>query len=93
MKLLFEKKDPQTITVRISHEDEIKDFDYITMLKGLLDYGSLDDPELTGDFSEGEKISINSMVKQLNDCVLAKDGHIESDGNLDEDNIKPVTNV
>lgn len=63
------------------------------MLKGLLDYGSLDDPELTGDFSEGEKISINSMVKQLNDCVPAKDGHIESDGNLDEDNIKPVTNV
>ena len=73
MKLLFEKKDPQTIVVKISHEGKIQNFEYITMLKWLLDCGLLDDSELTGDFSEAEKKSIASMVRRLNECVPAKD--------------------
>jgi len=87
MKLLFEKKDSQTIAVKISHEGDIQDFDYITMLKGLLGYGSLGDSELTGDFSDAERTSITSMVKHLNDCVPAKDPQLDSDCPSCEDDI------
>ena len=93
MKLIFEKKDSQNITVRIGHEGNIKDFDYIEMLKGLLLYGSLEAPEVTGDFSEDEKNSINSMVKQLNGCVPVKDSQTYLDSELVTGNIKPDVNA
>ena len=89
MKLLFEKKDSQTIVVKISHEGNIQNYDYITMLKGLLDYGSLGDSELTGDFSDAEKKSIDSMVKRLNDCVPAKDHQSDSGCHSCEEDIDP----
>ncbi len=78
MKLLFEKNDSQTVVVKIDHEGNIQDFDYVTMLQRLLDYGVLDDSELTGDFSETERTSIASMVAKLNDCVPVNNGKLDS---------------
>jgi len=89
MNLVFEKKDSQTIIVKINHEGKIQDFDYITMLKGLLNCGSLEDSELTGDFTDAERTSIDSMVKHLNDCVPAKDGQEDWEGDSEEDTINP----
>ena len=91
MKLVFEKKNPQTIEVKLKHNEEIQNFDYITMLKGLLDNGSLDDSELTGDFSEAEKTSITSMVKYLNECVPFKDGQVYLDSGTDEGEVEEET--
>lgn len=88
MKLVFEKKDSQTIKAKINHKGDIHDFDYVAMLKGLLDCGSLDDSELKGDFSEAEKNSIASMVRHLNDCVPVTGGQVDLDDDSDEENIE-----
>ena len=88
MKLVFEKKDPQTIKVKINHEGDIHDFDYVSMLKGLLDCGSLADSELKGDFSEAERNSIASMVGHLNDCVPVTGGQVNLDDDSDEESIE-----
>ena len=85
MNLVFEKKDPQTIEVKINHDGEVYDFDYVIMLKRLLDSGSLNASELKGDFNEFEKNSIESMVKHLNDCVPVKDGKVDLDNDQDEE--------
>jgi hypothetical protein len=87
MNLIFEKKEPQTVVVKINHEGNIQDFQYITMLKALLDHGSLGDSEISGDFSEAERSSIASMVKHLNACVPTKDCQLDSDGNETGENI------
>jgi len=91
VKLIFQKKNPQTIEVKLKQNEDIQKFDYITMLKGLLDNGSLDDSELTGDFSEAEKTSITSMVKHLNDCVPLKDGQVYLDSDTDEGEVEEET--
>ena len=83
MKLVFEKKDPQTIAVKINHKGNIHDFDYVAMIKALLDCGSLADSELKGDFSEAERNSIVSMVRHLNDCVPVKGGQVDLDNDSD----------
>lgn len=84
MKLVFEKKDPQTIEVKIDHNGQIQTFDYVSMLKGLLRCGALAAPELKGEFSQTETDSIESMIKHLNDCVPVKDGQV----NLDADSFE-----
>lgn len=84
MKLTFEKKDPQTIDVKINHEENIQDFDYVAMLKGLLKCGTLDEAELKGDFSDAEKKSIASMVKHLNECIPIAEGQVDLDSDIDD---------
>lgn len=88
MKLVFEKKNTQTIEVKLKRDVDIQNFDYIKMLKGLLECGSLDESELKGDFSDAERNSISSMVKHLNKCVPIKDGRVDLDTNPDEDSTK-----
>lgn len=88
MKLLFEKKDTQTVSVKIDCEGTIQDFKYITMLKGLLEYGPLDNSDLIGNFSDAERNSIDSMVKGLNDCLPTK---IVTGSHSDEKDVKPET--
>jgi hypothetical protein len=73
MNLLFEKTDPQTIKVKIKDKDTSIDFDYMSMIKGLLSSGSLDKSELIGEFSSVEKSSIESMIRHLNECVPKHD--------------------
>lgn len=87
MKLVFEKIDPQTINVKINDDGKTKDFDYMTMIKGLLSSGSLDASELIGDFSTVEQSSIESMIRHLNDCVPKKDGavNLDIDPTIDDD--------
>ena len=87
MKLVFEKKDPQTVEVKINNKGQIQDFDYVSMLKGLLQCGELADPELKGEFSKTEINSIGSMIKHLNDCVPVKEGQV----NLDDDSFEEGT--
>lgn len=81
MNLLFEKTDPQTIKVKINSNGQKTDFDYMSLIKGILSSGSLDESELIGDFSTVEKSSIESMVRHLNECVPQneKDGEIDTD--------------
>ena len=86
MKLVFEKKDAQTIEVKIKLKGDTRDFDYVAMLKGLLACGSLDDSELEGDFSEAERNSIASMVRYLNDCLPVSGGKIDLDVDSDKEN-------
>ncbi len=89
MKLVFEKKDPQNIEVKIDNEGDVHDFDYVTMLKGLLDCGSLGESELRGDFTEAERVSIASMVGHLNECVPKNEEKDELDDGAGDETIAP----
>ena len=79
MNLIFEKKDPQTIKVKIKNNGQTIDFDYMSMIKGILSSGSLDKSELIGEFSSVEEKSIESMVLHLNECVPQNDTKEEED--------------
>lgn len=81
MNLLFEKTDPQTIKVKIKNNSQTIDFDYMSLIKGILSSGALDESELLGDFSSVEKSSIESMVRHLNECAPQKDTEDEIDSN------------
>ncbi len=83
MKLVFEKLDPQTVDIKIDDAGQILDFDYVIMLKGLLQSGRLEESELKGEFSDVEICSIGSMIKHLNRCVASKEDQVDLDDNLE----------
>ena len=69
MKLVFRKNDEQEISVVTVDGDEEVDFDYIEMIKTLMNTGALASPDIEGDFSEAEENSIKKMVTHINDVV------------------------
>ena len=67
MKLIFKKNDDSSVAVFIEDPLVEKDFSYIEMLKGLIEDNGMDEPEISGDFSEEEKQSIKSMTEKINE--------------------------
>ena len=66
MKLVFSKNDQLEITVMQKNGDTTIEFNYVDMIKKLIDAKSLEEPEMIGEFSDSEKDSIMSMIEHIN---------------------------
>lgn len=69
MKLVFNKNDELEISVTQKNGDEEKEFNYVDMIKDLINTKSLEDPEMGGDFTDPEIDSIKTMIKHINTDV------------------------
>ena len=69
MKLEFRKNDEQEISVMRVDDEGTSDYDYVEMIKTLMQTGALEKPNIVGDFSEAETNSIQNMVKHINEEV------------------------
>lgn len=69
MKLLFKKDEESQISVLQVVDGQPKDFVYVDMIKTLIETKSMDVPEITGNFTEAEQKSINSMVLLINEVI------------------------
>lgn len=69
MKLSFSKNEELEVSVTQKTGEEYKSFNYIGMIKSLIENKRLDDPELIGDFSDSERESISSMITHINNEV------------------------
>ncbi|MEL4401326.1 hypothetical protein AAEJ42_13700 [Shewanella algae] len=66
MKLVFSKNEKHEISVVSKDGDSETEFNYISMIKKLIDTKQLEDPEFDGDFSDSEKESVRSMINHIN---------------------------
>lgn len=71
MNLVFKKDDDNKIAVFQKRGGEVSEFDYIEMIKDLMNTKKLKAPKIEGDFSDAEKESIRNMVGHINDEVAA----------------------
>jgi len=69
MKLSFCKNDELEVSVSQKIGEELQAFNYIGMIKSLIENKKLDEPEIIGEFSESEKASILSMISNINNEV------------------------
>ena len=69
MKLVFNKNDELEISVIQKNGNEEKEFNYVEMIKDLINTKSLEEPEMVGDFTESEIGSIKTMIKHINTDV------------------------
>ena len=68
MKLLF-KKTGQDIAVKIKDLGE-ENFDYIKMIKRLIEDNKFEDSEFEGDFTDAEKQSVATMLEGINTAII-----------------------
>lgn len=69
MKLLFKKTD-QDIVVKIKDLKGEEDFDYIKMIKHLIEDNKFEDSEFEGEFTDAEKQSVATMLKGVNNAII-----------------------
>jgi len=69
MKLVFNKNDDLEISVTQKDGDEVKEFNYVEMIKDLISTKRLEEPEMVGDFTDSEINSIQTMIKHINTDV------------------------
>lgn len=69
MRLVFKKDENLEISVSSMDDGSATEFKYIDLVRNLMKVKKLDDPELIGDFSESEKLSIASMINHINGVV------------------------
>ena len=72
MKLVFKKDDQSKVNVLLSHDGVTEAFDYISMVKKLIEVREMAEADISDDFSDAEKESIQSMVQQINDLLSKK---------------------
>ncbi|WP_156412622.1 hypothetical protein [Pseudohongiella spirulinae] len=63
------KNEELEVSVSQKHGDKQKAFNYVDMIKCLIEEKKLDEPELIGDFSDSERSSISSMISHINQEV------------------------
>jgi len=83
MKLVFSKNDDNQVTVCQETDGQPMPFSYVDMIRALLHEGSLEPPDLNGDFAEPERESINRMVALINKRAI-EDAAEEYEGNDEE---------
>ena len=69
MKLIFTKDEEHQVAVAQENEGQRHNFSYVEMIRGLLDEGPMEPPELNGDFTASENKSINRMVGFINEVI------------------------
>lgn len=68
MKLIFSKEDGN-LTVKIATGTVEEDFDYVKMIKGLLEHNKFDDTVYDESVSPEEKGKIEAMLDNINDSI------------------------
>lgn len=66
MKLVFKKDEESQIKVSQKIEGAERDYSYVDMIKSLIETRVMEQPEISGGFTEAEIKSINSMVTFIN---------------------------
>jgi len=69
MKLVFNKNEDLEISVTQKNGNEIKEFNYVEMIKDLIHTKNLEEPEMVGDFTDSEIGSIKAMIQHINTDV------------------------
>jgi len=69
MKLVFKKNEESQINVLQDIDGQETSFSYVDMIKNLIKSKKMEDPTITGDFTDAETKSIKSMVKFINDEI------------------------
>jgi len=73
MKLKFRKDESQNISVVQQADGSEHSFSYVEMIKHLISFGKLVEPEFDGDFTDAEKESVASMSKYINEALTQDD--------------------
>lgn len=69
MKLKFTRKDNNSgVSILIEGSEELE-FNYIEMVKQIYIDGKIEPAIIEGDFSDGEKKSINDLISELSEGV------------------------
>jgi len=76
MKLLFKKNEENQISVFQKVDGGEQDFVYVDMIKALIVSRKMEDPEISGRFTEAEIKSINSMVALINKAISTTEEEI-----------------
>ncbi len=66
---MFKKDDEHQINVYHEVGGTQQDFSYVDMIKALIDTRKLEEPEISGGFTEAEIKSIKSMVTLINKTI------------------------
>ncbi|MBS4068095.1 MAG: hypothetical protein KGZ62_05810 [Sulfurimonas sp.] len=69
MKLVFFKEDDE-IKLKLNHEGNDEEFNYVRLIEFLHDGKELEDTEYYEDISEDEKDKINDMIQKINEKVV-----------------------
>ena len=84
MKLIFKKDEDSQISVVQDIDGNEQKFDYVDMIKALIDSKKMEGPEIEGDFTEDEVTSIKRMVKFINEEVGTEDEEDEDEEGEEE---------
>lgn len=71
MKLVFKKDDDHQISVFHEVDGKQQGFSYVDMIKALIKSKMLDEPDISGGFTDAEIKSIKSMVTLVNKEISA----------------------
>ena len=66
MKIVFKKDENSEITVFSKVDENEQDFSYVEMIKALIELKVLEEPEISGNFTDEERKSITSMITFIN---------------------------
>ena len=72
MKLKFKKDKESHISVVQEIDGVEQDFSYVDMIKALIELKKIEEPEISGDFTEAEVASIKRMVELINKEIEEK---------------------
>ncbi len=71
MRLVFKKDKDHQISVFHEVDGNQQDFSYVDMIKALISSKKLDEPHISGAFTDAEITSIKSMVALINNEISA----------------------
>ena len=93
MKLIFNKNNNKGY-VKIEMTDNKEEFDYVNMLKYLINGEELEKSEFSGEFSTDEKDAVDEMVRKINQAVN-NEGDIEenTESVAEKENANPRDNT
>lgn len=66
MKWIFLKENEQCKIILQKTDGTKMDFSYINMIKELYEEKKIEEAEIEGDFSEGEKESVKALIDEIN---------------------------
>ncbi len=88
MKLIFKKDKDEENQININVfqiiDGQEQEFSYVDMIKALIESRKMEDPEISGDFTEAEVTSIKRMVEFINEKVEEKEEDTPTEDTMEE---------
>ena len=72
MKLIFEKQQDESMSLKIRENLGEKEFSYIEMIKSLRDKNVFEDSEYSANISQDEKDRVDGMLARINSVITEK---------------------